>query len=293
MSGPRRLLSVIAIAAGLALVPLSAAEGVASQGICPKPFPDPRISLKSPIHTIQRGRTATFGGHLTRNSCPLPGQTLAIFMRERPGPFTYVGQRTTDARGAYSFIRNAPRSYDVKVVMAKTKQYAHTESRVFHMTVTAAPPPKVIYTSGCKLPNTIPMGAKPPQGIRVDLLLNERSVRSGDTLHGNVRITNQLHDVISFDEIAGARAAILRNVRTGELATPTYFSSVNNIVEQTLKPRRSITLPVSVKTVTCEEPVLGPRIHPGDYSVIASVELTWLGQRTTWVPDFKTVEVTP
>ncbi len=294
MSGKRRILSAVALGVGLALL-MPAETGLAAarpRGLCPKPFADPRMSLRLSTNNVRVGEHLTLAGNLVRNGCPIPGQLVGLFTREGPGPFTFQASRVTDARGEVQFRRSASRSFDAMLIFSKTATYARTESRVVHVTVTKQAPPKIIYLAGCHLPKSLPIGYKAPTGVRVDLLLDERSVRAGDTLTGAVKITNYLPDPLVIDEVEGARAAILQNIKTGELATPTYFTDAVSIVRKTIRPRRSISVPIAIKTVTCQDPVLGPRIHAGTYDVIASVELTVLGVRTTWVPDVKTVKVT-
>ena len=292
MSASRRALTAFTLAIGLALTPAAVANA-SLRGICPKPYPNPRISLNATDTTVQVGTTVWFAGHLSRNGCPLPGQKVGFFAREQAGPFTYVGESMTDSLGGFNFGRNAPRSYEIMAIFSKTALYARTESRTFHVTVTKDKPPQVIVLAGCHLPLTTPLGLRPPTGVRADLELDGNGkVKRGSTLTGHVRITNYLPGNLLIDEITGARAAILRSIKTGELATPTYFTNVVNIVHRTILPRRSISLPISVKTVTCEDPVLGPPIHAGSYDVIASVELTVGGVRTTWVPPVKQVKVT-
>jgi len=120
----RRLAMVVAVAV-LSAVPVTPARAA----ICDGSQPAPRLSIRTSTTAPTPSTTVHVGGYMTgENGCIIVGARIGIFLRERPGEFTWLATSSTNARGQYHFTLQRPRQYDVLTLHSASPRAARAVS---------------------------------------------------------------------------------------------------------------------------------------------------------------------
>jgi hypothetical protein len=212
----RRTVSVLVLSGLLALLP---APPALAAGVCPTPYPHPRLSLKVSMPEVVLGDATTVGGNLTRNGCPLPPSPVGLFARTRPGRFTWVAGTTTDRAGHYEFLLRPTTALDLVVIQSASRDYARTVSRQTHISVVKERRQFYPYSiPPCRTVHRDPAPSPLPHGVTFETRAAPATVRAGE--HGNVDlvIRNDSRDEVRLASFQPA--AWVRNPRNGEFTPP-------------------------------------------------------------------------
>lgn len=104
---------------------------------CPYPPNNPILSLRTNLRAGQVSATTKFslGGYLTQNLCGIGFRRLGLFVRERPGPYTYHQTTATGFFGQFEYQFATDETVDLIVVFSGDRQFPRVVSQKVHVSV--------------------------------------------------------------------------------------------------------------------------------------------------------------
>ncbi len=93
------------------------------------------LSIRSAYSTRRVGERNYLGGYLTSSGCAVPGEVVGLFVRTRPGGYTWHSSTTTNGKGQYQFVLEMRGSYDAIVVHSASARAPRAVSTSVHVTV--------------------------------------------------------------------------------------------------------------------------------------------------------------